>query len=250
MKAIMWGSIPHHTASNRIMIKRILVFSDTHGLHGYVNFPQDIDIAIFAGDAGTVKSPIMNANGILDFICWYSTINIKHKIWIAGNHCTSIEQGLVDAKALSLENGLIYLEHESYVIDGVNIFGSPYTPTFGNGWAFNVDRDKIGNYWDEIPHDTNILITHGGPFHIGEISVVDGAKNVGCLALYNTIKYNLNDLKLFCCGHIHEAYGYFQETPESTLFINASLLNTDYEIVNKPFIVTMDFETKTIISIE
>jgi Icc-related predicted phosphoesterase len=232
------------------MIKKILLFSDTHGFHGNLIIPDDIDIAIFAGDAGTYQNPIMNTNGILDFIEWYSSLNIKNKIWIAGNHCTSIEHGLVDAKVLSKEKGLIYLQHESYLLDGLKIFGSPYTPSFGYGWAFNVPRHKLLKYWEEIPEDTNILVTHGGPFGIGDLSVVVGGEDVGCVDLRNIIQNKLNVLKLFCSGHLHEAYGFFQETTDDTLFVNASVLNEHYELVNKPFIVTIDIETKNIINIE
>lgn len=230
--------------------KRILIFSDTHGLHNLINIPENIDIAIFAGDAGTYQNPIKNISGVLNFINWYSKLNIKHKVWIAGNHDTSIEQELVNAKELSKENGLIYLEHESCVIDGLNIFGSPYTPSFGYGWAFNVDRNKLIHYWNEIPTDTDILITHGGPFNVGCLNVVDRGKDVGCEALAHIIETKLNSLKLACSGHIHEGYGYFQKSPDKPLFVNASVLDVYYENTNNPYVVTIDIENKLILGVE
>lgn len=60
------------------------------------------------------------------------------------------------------ELGIIYLEHEYYTIDGIRIFGSPYTPTFGN-WYHMKDRTKIAKDWEELDNDINILVTHGPP---------------------------------------------------------------------------------------
>lgn len=230
------------------MNKKILLFSDTHGSHGYLNLPTDgIDMVIFAGDAGTYKNPYSNINGVLNFIEWYSRIPIKHKVWIAGNHCTSIEAGLVDAKKLSEEKGLIYLQHESITIDGIEIFGSPYTPTFWN-WAFNVDRNKIRNYWNQIPNTTDILVIHGGPRNAGKLNVTIEGEEVGCAELETVMKNDLKDLKVFVQGHIHEGYGthYFGDT----LLVNASLLDRDYKLVNNPYILTYDVENKKVISIE
>jgi Icc-related predicted phosphoesterase len=227
---------------------KIIVFSDTHGSHGLLDLPIDgIDMAIFAGDAGTYKNPYSNINGILDFIEWYSKIPIKYKIWIAGNHDTSTEAGLVDARQLSEEKGLIYLEHETKYVNGIEIFGSPYTPTFYN-WAYNVDRDKLRDYWNQIPVTTEILITHGPTYGIGKLGVVKSGEDVGDEELTNIIKNTLNNLKFTVFGHIHEGYGYHKENDK--LFINASVLDLDYKLVNKPFIITMNLETKKITSIE
>lgn len=229
---------------------KIVVFSDTHGFHGLLDLPSDgIDMAIFAGDAGTHKNPYSNINSVLDFIEWYSKIPIKHKIWIAGNHCTSIEAGLVDARQLSEEKGLIYLEHETKFVNGIEVFGSPYTPTFYN-WAYNVDRDKLREYWNQIPVTTELLIIHGGPHGVGNLNKTLEGEDVGCIELetFLILKDGLPKLKMFIQGHIHEGYGY--EKIGDKLLINASVLNRDYKLVNKPFIITMDSLTKKIISIE
>lgn len=212
---------------------KIISFSDTHGKHGALKIDGEYDIAFFSGDAGTYRSPYQNEAGILDFIEWYASLkNIKHKIWISGNHCTSIEYGLVNAKKLSEEKGLIYLQHESIEIEGIKIFGSPYTPSFGYGWAFNVDRgESIKKYWSEIPDETDILIVHGPPY--GVLDTVMSGERVGCKDMTERIK-NLKNLKLVQYGHIHEDYGH--EIIDGVHYINASILNLRYELQNKPFI--------------
>jgi Icc-related predicted phosphoesterase len=44
-----------------------------------------------------------------------------------------------------------------------------------------------------------------------------------------------SNLKFHICGHIHEAYG--QATIGETHYINASVLNLNYEIVNAPVVI-------------
>jgi Icc-related predicted phosphoesterase len=227
----------------------ILLFSDTHGKELELILPSGaIDIAIFAGDAGTYKNPNQNVRSVLDFIDWYASIeNIKHKIWIAGNHCTSIEAGLVDAKKLSEEKGLIYLEDETIEIDGLKIFGSPWTPWF-HSWAFNVNRgDEINKHWQKIEPNTDIIVTHGPPSNVDFLDrCIDGRK-VGCADLTKRIVEVKPSLCVF--GHIHEGYGYtkkeifsedFESVEKVITFVNASVLNHRYEMTNKPIVVELD----------
>jgi Icc-related predicted phosphoesterase len=46
----------------------------------------------------------------------------------------------------------------------------------------------------------------------------------------------MTNLKLFVCGHIHEAYGKF-EFPDGGVFVNASTLNFNYQVQNKPIVI-------------
>jgi Icc-related predicted phosphoesterase len=84
-------------------------------------------------------------------------------VFVAGNHDTSIEKGLV-AKSDFNDRGIHYLENETIEIEGLKIFGSPYTPTFGYGWSFNKDRNKLERIWRKaIDEDVDIVIVHGPP---------------------------------------------------------------------------------------
>jgi hypothetical protein len=61
------------------------------------------------------------------------------------------------------DHDVIYLCDESTIIDGVKFYGSPVQPEFCN-WAFNRRRGaELKKYWDKIPKDTDVLITHGPP---------------------------------------------------------------------------------------
>lgn len=69
-------------------------------------------------------------------------------------------------KTKALLTDCIYLEDSTYNLKGYNIYGSPYTPTFFD-WAFNLDIGKpLQAKWEQIPLDTDILITHGPPYNI------------------------------------------------------------------------------------
>lgn len=187
---------------------QILHISDTHGFHGV--FPdfrfRGIDMVIHSGDCSNYRDPYRNSNEVLDFIEWFKKIPVKYKIFVAGNHDTSIERRLVTPEFIK-EQGIIYLENESITIEGLNIFGSPITPTFGD-WAFMKKREKMHKFWSQIPDDTNILIVHGPPKGIRDLSF-DRHHNLemcGDLSLYKRI-LELKHLKAMMFGHIHNTEG-------------------------------------------
>lgn len=181
---------------------KILFISDTHCYHRSLIIDQSADIIIHSGDMAHSRNPGINANEMLDFIKWYSELRIPIKICIAGNHDTSIEAGLITRSDFN-NNAICYLEHESLNVSGINIFGSPYTPTFGTGWGFNVDRDRIGGYWNGIPFGTNILVTHGPPYSILDLANDNNMRleHCGDAELYYAGKY-VNP-KIHAFGHIH-----------------------------------------------
>lgn len=187
---------------------KILHLSDTHALHGYIPDSRfdDIDVVVHSGDCSNYKDPYRNNNEVLDFIEWYKNVPVKHKIYVAGNHDTSIEKRLVTPEQFS-DAGIIYLENLDVTICDIKFWGSPYTPTFGN-WAFMKARDKINRTWNTIPEDTNVLITHGPPKGIRDMSY-DRDGNLefcGCSALMKKC-WSLKHLKLVCFGHIHNMDG-------------------------------------------
>jgi Icc-related predicted phosphoesterase len=113
-------------------------------------------------------------------------------------------------------------------IEGCTIWGSAITPWFFN-WAFNRKRgNDINKHWKLIPSDTQLLITHGPAY--GILDAVENEKHVGCVDLLKKVKEVMP--KVHITGHIHEAYG--RVKIGDTLFINASVLNEAYQLVNTP----------------
>lgn len=187
---------------------KILHISDTHGFHGM--FPnekfKDVDVVVHSGDCSNWRDVGRNSVEVKDFIEWYKNVPVKHKIFVAGNHDTSIERRLITSEDFT-EAGIIYLENAETIIDGVKFWGSPHTPTFGD-WAFMKAREKINKVWDTIPADTDILIVHGPPKGIRDLSFneFNELEMCGCGALFKKCK-RIRNLKAVCFGHIHNMDG-------------------------------------------
>lgn len=207
---------------------KIWHISDTHTYHYLLQKPEGIDMVIFSGDCSNPRDPYANEPEVRNFIDWFSKLKAKYKIFIAGNHDSSIEKGLVtrgDFRA----SGIIYLENEGIEIEGLKIWGSPHTPTFGN-WSFMKAREKINRVWEHIPEDTDILVVHGPPKGILDQSYNrEGVyERCGCNALKKQV---LNRIKpqLMCFGHIHNFediinQGTLKLSEYPTLFSNGSVV--------------------------
>ncbi len=127
-----------------------------------------------------------------------------------------------------IPKGVQYLKDSGTLVNGIKIWGSPVTPWLFN-WAFNRMRgDNIGRHWDLIPEDTDILITHGPPFRTLDKNIEE--IHIGCKDLFLRIQDVKPKLHIF--GHVHESYGVVEK--HGMTFINASVLNEKYEIVNQP----------------
>jgi Icc-related predicted phosphoesterase len=208
---------------------KIWHISDTHTYHRLLDVPTDIDMVVFSGDCSNPRDPYTNEPEVRGFIDWYSSLKIPVKIFVAGNHDTSIEKRLVTKEDFT-KHGIIYLENESITIDGIKIFGSPFSPTFGYGWAFNKDRNKLERIWRKIiDEDVDIVINHGPPKGILDLSF-DRAGNLercGDKSLLNRVMEVNPKLCLF--GHIHDSgdiinQGTMKLSHLDTIFSNGSVI--------------------------
>jgi Icc-related predicted phosphoesterase len=181
---------------------RIWHISDTHGYHNLLKVPDGIDMVIHSGDCSNPRDPYNNEPEVREFIQWYKMLPIEHKIYVPGNHDTSIEKGLVKKIDFSGYN-IHYLENDYIDIDGIKIFGSPNTPNFGN-WAFMKDRTKLERHWRSAIHEQcDIIVTHGPPKGILD-KAEDRDHNLECCgdkSLLNRILEIQPAYALF--GHIH-----------------------------------------------
>lgn len=203
---------------------KIWHFSDTHGYHERLFVPKNIDVAIFSGDCSNYRSFADNSVEVQKFLDWYSQINIAIKIMIAGNHDTSIEAKIFNITSID-DLGITYLENSDVSVNGLKIWGSPYTPTFAN-WAFMKARHKMSMIWNMIPKDTDILVTHGPPKGILDLNTE--VERCGCNALRNKIFDIKPTVHLF--GHVHNNRnlvlnaGTFKASGVDTLFSNGSVV--------------------------
>lgn len=201
---------------------KIAAFSDTHGWHKGLLVP-DADLAVFAGDFMTSG---YKHSEVKSFGKWFSNLPHKFKILVAGNHDRMMEFDRNYCLS-KFSSEVIYLEDSYMLIDGLKIWGSPWTPWFYD-WAFNARRgEQIKQHWDLIPADTDVLITHGPPYGIGDYlgeqwKVPD--RHVGCETLSEAL-LNLKP-KVHIFGHIHAGYGVYGNR------FNVSICNEGYRPVN------------------
>jgi len=159
---------------------------------------------IHTGDCSNHKDPYKNEPEVRKFIEWFKNLHVKYKIFIPGNHETSIEKGLVTRKDFE-DVGIIYLENEYITIENIKIFGSPYQPTFGTGWAFNKDRSKLDAIWKEIDDDVDIVAVHGPPKTILDKAYDRTSGHLmsfGCSSLKRHVLTRIKP-KLCLFGHMH-----------------------------------------------
>ena len=215
---------------------KICFISDTHSHHREINVPKDIDLLVHCGDFSTY---IGEVNVLRDFNKWLGEIPlpIDRKIVIAGNHDTMFENNYNLSK-LEIFNAT-YLQDEFVKVDGVKIYGSPWTPNFCS-WAFMYERNSVQAYnkWRSIPEDIDVLVTHGPPYGILD-AVPDRHPSVGCEVLAERIS-QLKSLKVHAFGHIHNSFENSTQEHNGVIFVNASTFDEDHmPVQDKKVIVTI-----------
>ena len=202
---------------------QIILLSDTHGLHDDVDVPGG-DILVHAGDGLNTGS----ADDFWRFSRWFNDLPHEHKIFVPGNHDEFFEKVLPTAKMAM--PGTHVLVDEAVEILGIKFYGMPWTPTFFD-WYFMKDEDELAPYCEAIPEDTDVLVTHGPPAEILDMSYsghVCGSPTL--LAHLYRVKP-----KIHVFGHIHEGYGEHYEN--DTTFINASICTRRYKPTNDPIVI-------------
>ncbi|KAH9947182.1 Metallo-dependent phosphatase-like protein [Amylocystis lapponica] len=162
-----------------------------------------------------------------------------HNDWYANNfhrwHSTEKQnigliQDLVQGHK-STRAGIVYLEDDRYEFRAKengriwSVYGSPWSPWFHN-WAFNYERgEEAKNLVAAFPK-SDILVTHGPPFEILDMTVT--REHVGCEELRARLSCLRPRLHVF--GHIHEDHGAVMREwtdvegheGEQTVFVNAA----------------------------
>lgn len=202
---------------------KLICIADTHNKHEEINLPKG-DILIHAGDftdAGTLRE-------CKSFLKWFSSQPHKYKILIGGNHDFYLEKMSEEELNSLIPINIHYLNNSGISIGELNIWGSPITPGGGN-WAFRKARGtEIAEYWNSIPTDTNILITHTPPY--GIMDRLKDKSHIGCEELKKKLT-SLN-LQFHIFGHLHENYGFVRTN--GIQFINCSIVDNRYRTIHPP----------------
>lgn len=224
---------------------KICAISDLHG-----NLPRvpPCDLLIISGDvAPDFEHPFAPGNGYKQiawlnstFKQWLHTVQAEKVVATAGNHDFGIWR-LRTALDADLRWELLINEATEY--RGVKIWGAPYVKDLP-GWAFSLFEHQLEERWARIPADTDILVLHGPPHEVGDwvqdSGGFHGYLHTGSVTLLNRIDAIAPRLVTF--GHIHEAKGEWQRG--KTTLVNASVLNDEYRLCYKPWVQTIDFQTR------
>lgn len=238
---------------------RIVATSD---FHGFLPEIPACDLLLIGGDICPVENHDrkFQAEWLRGEFCdWLNDMPAYTQVVaVGGNHDFVLQDSRKFQKQLPWH--LLYDEVFETVSD-LKIWASPMSPTFGN-WAFMRDDRGLGELWETIPRDIDILMVHG-PMHGYGDGVPEyvlrprlgsgvgsgentwdswhkeylGDEHVGSVSLLNRLAYEeFPNLKLFVFGHIHEGYGQQVVTLKNNKFTaaNVSHVNGDYKPVNPP----------------
>lgn len=214
---------------NRSACLRLVLISDTHERHRKIEVPP-CDVLIHAGDISIVGG----VDSYKDFLSWFHSQTAQHKLFVAGNHDWKLRDFMANFQSFQ---DITYLHDTSITIGGVKFYGSPYTPVFGE-WSYMIPRGKtLYEHWLQIPHDTDVLITHGPrkgvldvPAQMGYSHSVEHCGDEDLGVVLDALK-----VKLHVFGHIHGGAGELKLN--GVHYVNASVVNEAYEVVNKPVVV-------------
>lgn len=222
---------------------KIWFISDTHNEHAQLVVPE-ADCVIHCGDEAIEKDALRNAPESRRFFEWFSQLAIPHKIFVPGNHSAAVEQGLVTPDDFPQ---VTMLMHQQTELAGLRVFGSPYVPRF-HDWAFNRKRTQLDRLWSTIPAGVEILITHGPPKGILDLTrelETRQLAQVGCAALRRHVEQRIRP-RIHAFGHLHderEASNFGTFSRGATHFINCSVVNRRCQLKNHGFLVEISPRT-------
>lgn len=214
----------------------VVCVSDLHG----VSWPEipPCDLLLIAGDNDNAYLDPHDLIGQIKYIRgpfsrWLDAVPAKHKVIIGGNH-----DFLAKAHPeIYRDLNCYYLEDKAVEIEGLVVYGSPWTPVFGM-WTFMLSEEQLKQKWAQIPKDCNILLTHCPPYGIADAlnrSLQPGEDtHAGSESLHKIVE-ELSDLRLHVFGHIHEGRGE-GEYKSGAKWVNATSIDPEYRPVYQPIV--------------
>lgn len=199
-------------------------------LHGFLPVVPECDLLLVAGDicpTGDERPETQRRWLGSVFAEWLADVPAAAVVGVAGNHDFVGES---DPSALR-DLDWHYLQDESVEVDGISIFGSPWTSRYQD-WAFMLSEAELAERWDVIPAATDVLCVHSPPLGYGDW--ISGHE-IGSPSLLAAI--DARSPKLCVFGHVHQGYGRWLRG-DSTL-VNAAYCDMDYLPAHVPVVVDL-----------
>jgi Icc-related predicted phosphoesterase len=201
---------------------RVVCLAD---LHGYLPEVPRCDVLFVAGDicpTGDERPETQRSWLHSTFARWLADVPAATVVGVAGNHDFV---GETDPSALR-DLDWHYLQDESIKIDGISVYGSPWTSRFQE-WAFMLTEEELSRHWEGIPEGIDVLCVHSPPAGYGDW--ISG-HHIGSPSLLETIDARAPKLCVF--GHVHQGYGRWQRG--TTELVNAAHCDMEYLPAHPP----------------
>lgn len=177
-----------------------VAISDTH-LHPLGNVPE-ADVLIHAGDLCIrgIEQEFIHAIDDL------AALPHKYKVYVPGNHDRFAYDWALQAHEMCKVRGIEMLVDRNFTVNGVTLFGSPWTRLYGStaAYMYKPDDEKYAyRNLRRFPGEIDVLITHSPP--LGILDERDG-NPLGSAELRKIIWQKLRP-RFHVFGHIHDGHG-------------------------------------------
>lgn len=211
-------------------MKLVTAVSDIHGSWDDLPNPPDANILAFAGDltTGLIRNAIAFFTWAEQFVPYFDDV-----IVVPGNHdgCFDTAAQLMQTEAGN--RGLNLLVDAALDAHGTRVYGTPWSTRFGH-WYFMDDERGLEQRYQQIPADTQLLISHGPAYGYLDVVRRDGS-HAGSRALRDCIENRLDGLQALVHGHIHESRGRRDIRQRLTAY-NVACLDDRYCMVADPWV--------------
>lgn len=202
--------------------------SDFHGALPEVTGLPEADLVLLGGDYCWDHDDFFFYNITLRHFIEDLYKRYKNVVGIAGNHDFWMEKDYRFFKEMPWH----YLCDEEITLQGMRIWGAPWSNKFGE-WAFMRTEYDLIPHWEGIKPGVDILLTHGPAQGYGDL--VPRGTHVGSKGLQEAVERVKP--KIHCYGHIHEGYGIHKNG--ETISVNAARMNGAYSPINPPIVVEL-----------
>lgn len=188
--------------------------------------PPAGDVLVFTGDLDTrwtwrTTAEHAGRNQLIQFNEWLGRQPHRHKLVVFGDQDIWCDDHEDEARKL-LSNAKVLVDEE-IEIDGLRIYGTPWTPdSLVHGYkahAFNEHDDYINHRWAGIPSGLDLLVTHCPPGRGGLAAAIWKTRPL-----------------VHCFSH-----GEGQSSSDKTVSLNVEQFTTEGVVVGPP--VVFDFHT-------
>jgi hypothetical protein len=161
------------------------------------------------------------------FNSWLGSVTSDYTFRIVVLGCRDVKEfgNQWDVMKRLLSNATHVLCHESAVVLGIRFYGSPWH--WGHHKNYKVRQGapaSTSGRFDEIPENTQVLITHGATSGILDTSNLPGSKE-----LLDGIKRSKPALHLH--GHSKGAHGYLPAFARHPLVVNSALCDPESKVM-------------------